>query len=351
MHIHRISYGLRGFGRITDYALRWAYMVTEQAKRRARIIAFFQKHGREATQEAFGTSPRTLARWQAALRKGQGQLEALNPGIRKPHRCRHRSWPEDVTSEIRRLRTEHPNLGPDKIALLMPAYVPAGFRLPKARTVARLIHDAPDRMRVFPVKVRHNGQIVPRKRAVRLRKPKNFVATYPGHCGAFDTVERFIHGCRRYVITFTDVYSRFSLAWATTSHASQAAAEFFALVQRLFPFPLAFVLTDNGSEFLKRFDEALRRLHAIHWHTYPKTPKMNAHDERFNRTIQEEFVDYHEGQLLVPARFNAELLRYLLWFNGERPHWGLRLQSPLQFLIQQHPEWCHMWWRDTSGFH
>lgn len=33
------------------------------------------------------------------------------------------------------------------------------------------------------------------------------------------------------------------------------------------------------------------------WYTYPKTPKMNAHAERFNRTVQEEFLDYHEDLL------------------------------------------------------
>jgi hypothetical protein len=33
----------------------------------------------------------------------------------------------------------------------------------------------------------------------------------------------------------------------------------------------------------------------------PKTPKMNAHIERFNQTIREEFVDYEEQQGRTPA--------------------------------------------------
>jgi transposase InsO family protein len=213
--------------------------------------------------------------------------------------------------------------------------------------VARIIADAPDKMRMFPVKVRHDGTVVPRRRAKKLRKPQHFQAAYPGHCVALDTVERFIHGCRRYVITMTDLYSCFALALATTSHASRAAGQFFTLARQLFPLPLQFVLTDNGSEFMKHFDASLRQQHLTHWHTYPKTPKMNAHDERFNRTIQEEFVDYHEPALLDPAAFNRLLYDYLLWHNTERPHWGLNLQSPLQYLFRTHPELCHMWWRDT----
>ena len=60
----------------------------------------------------------------------------------------------------------------------------------------------------------------------------------------------------------------------------------------LFPYPLTYVLTDNGSEVMKHIDQELRWLHKVHWHTYPKTPRMNVHAERFNRTIQEEFLLY-----------------------------------------------------------
>jgi transposase InsO family protein len=259
-----------------------------------------------------------------------------------------RQWPLEITREIRRLRTEYPNLGKEKLSPFLQAFCGEhALTCPKPKTIGRIIASAPDKMRTFPVKVRHNGQIVPRKRAVRVRKPKHFVATHAGHCGAFDTIERFIHGCRRYVLTFTDVYSRFSFAWATTSHASGAAKEFFTIVSTLFPYPLEHILTDNGSEFMKHFDQEVRALHKVHWHTYPKTPKMNAHCERFNRTIQEEFVDYHEPLLLNPYSFNKQLVPWLLWYNGERPHWSLKLKSPIQFLMEQNPKECNMWWPNT----
>ena len=60
---------------------------------------------------------------------------------------------------------------------------------------------------------------------------------------------------RRYVITFTDHYSCFAFARATQSHASLAAREFFGMVAEVFPYPLQSMLTDNGSEFTKHFDE------------------------------------------------------------------------------------------------
>jgi transposase InsO family protein len=90
----------------------------------------------------------------------------------------------------------------------------------------------------------------------------------------------------------------------------------------VFPYPFQSILTDNGSEFMKHFGEELRRLHKNHWHSYPRTPKMNAHVERFNRTIQEEFIDYHEELLITPNEFDPPLIPGLIWYNAERPHWA-----------------------------
>ncbi len=347
MQVLRRSYGVRGFVRLADYALRWSRMIAQTAKERTRLLAFWEQHGLAATIEAFGAKRSTLYGWKAELRKGGGKLEALNPQSTRPRRVRRREWPQAVKDEITRLRTAHPNLGKEKVALLLePFCAERGLRCPKDRTVGRLIHDLGG-LRVFPEKVRHDGTIVQRKREKVPRKPTGFVAQYPGHCVAFDTIERFIHGTRRYLLTFTDTHSRFSFAWATRSHASAAAAEFFRVVRYVFPVPWTYALSDNGSEFKKRFAAELRKLHLTHWKTYPKCPRMNPHEERFNRTLQEEFVDYHAGELLNPVTFNEKLVTHLLWHNAERPHWGLGLKSPIQFLVENHPEQSRMWWPNT----
>ena len=347
MQIHRLSYQVKGFVRLARYAIRWTRMITTKAKHKLKVLGFWKQYGLKAALDAFGVSRRTLYGWQDTLVKGNNQLEALNERSKRPQTVRKRAWPEAVTDRIRQLRDEHPNLGKDKIQVLLAPYCQANqLPIPSVSTIGNLIRDLGG-LRKFPIKVRHNGQIVPFKRAKRTRKPKHFIANYPGHCGSFDTVERLIHGSRRYVITFTDVYSRFSLAWATTSHASLAAKEFFDLTTFLFPFKLTNVLTDNGSEFMKHFDLELKRLHLTHWHTYPKTPKMNAHCERFNRSIQEEYVDYHANELLTPSKFNAGLMKYLIWFNTERPHWGLKLKTPTQFITTNFPKECNMYLTNT----
>ena len=83
------------------------------------------------------------------------------------------------------------------------------------------------------------------------------------------------------------------------------------------------------------------------WYSYPKTPKMNAHCERFNRTLQETFVDYHEDLLFTDLKeFNRKLAQWLLAYNTVLPHHSLNGFSPLQFLIQ-HNKKCQRYWTYT----
>lgn len=204
MQIIRTSYHIPGFVRLNAWALRWAYMITRSAKKRTRILAFWDKHGLLATQEAFGLSRSTLYAWKAQLKAGAGKLEALNPGSTRPKQVRRRDWPQTVKDQIRRWRADHPNLGKEKIyELLVPWCQARELPCPSARTIGRLIADAGG-LRHFPAKVTHFGRIVAKRRQLVLRKPKHFQATYPGHLVAFDTIERFVHGLRRYIITMTD---------------------------------------------------------------------------------------------------------------------------------------------------
>ena len=346
MHVQRVSYQVKGFVRLNDYAIRYFRMVTEQAKKKLSVLLFWEKYGIEATKEAFKVSQRTLFNWKRQWKQGGFQMESLNERPKRPLNVRKRMWPQEIKNEIKKLRNEHPNLGKEKIHVLLKSFCEERrLDLPSESTIGNLIRDMGG-LRIFPTKVRHNGTIVPRTRAKRARKPKQFKATYPGHCGSFDTVERIVHGSRKYVITFTDLYSRFSLAVGTTSHASLAAKEFFHLTAFLFPFPLKNILTDNGSEFQKHFDAEVKHLHKEHWHTYPKTPKMNAHAERFNRTLQEEYIDYHAGELLDTTKFNVGLFKHLLWHNTQRPHWGLKLKTPVQ-VIQEYAQECNMYLTNT----
>jgi transposase InsO family protein len=323
-------------------------MISIKAEQKYKAIKFCKKYGLKATLEAFEISRRTLFYWQAQLQQGRGKPEVLNEKSKRPRKVRTRNWPFEVIAEIKRLRKEHKNLGKEKINMLLKFFcTQRNLPCPSARTIGRIIANAPDKMRAIPTRINAKGKRIPIQKSKILHKPKGFLATFPGHCLAFDSIEKHINGCRRYVITCIDLCSRFAFSWATTSHASEAARQFFLLLLVVFPYRIYFILTDGGSEFKKNFSEELKKQYYIHWHTYPRTPKMNAHCERFNRTIQEEFLNYHHEELLDDIDlFNDKMIDYLLWYNGERPHWALGLKSPIQYLAQRDSE-CNMWWPNT----
>ena len=349
MQIHRLGYGVKGFWITTDYAIRLNRMVTKEAQRRAKILAFWNKHGLQATLDAYEVSRRTLYNWKKQNKEGKGRLEALNPKSRTPKTRRARLWPIEVIRTIKIIRTNHPNLGKEKIYPELKEYCDKlRITCPSIATIGRLIADDPNKMRMFVRRPSCGGkrkQVKSRKN--KARKPKGYIPKQPGECLALDTIEKIINGSRRYIITATDTYSRFSFAYSTNSHTSKEASFVLRAITKSFPYQIQYALTDNGSEFMKEFEHELQKQSSIHWYTYPRSPKMNAHVERFNRTIQEEFVDWHMDLLKDPYEFNKKVSDWLVWYNTKRPHKSLNLQSPIQFILNENPEECKMRWART----
>lgn len=349
MQFRSIGQEVKGFRQVAEYAIRCIYMVKDEARKRAKILRFWKRYGLNATLEAFVVSRRSLFEWKKRLKEGKGRLTSLNAKDKAPRKKRVRLWPIEILRMIKIIRSEHPNLGKEKVHPELKEFCDRQKLVcPSISTIGRLIKDDPSKMRMRVSRPSCAGRRIQRNdRKTKARKPKGYVPSKPGECLALDTVEKIIHGSRRYLITATDVYSRFAVAYATRSHASKEAAHVFKAIFQSFPYKIERVLTDNGSEFMKSFQTELEKTSTVHWYTYPRTPKMNAHCERFNRTIQEEFVDWNIHLLQDPEKFNEKLANYLVWFNTKRPHKSLKNQSPVQFLIQENPEECRMGWART----
>jgi putative transposase len=89
---------------------------------------------------------------------------------------------------------------------------------------------------------------------------------------------------------------------------------------------------DNGSEFEKDFKKACQELSLPQWYSRVRTPKDNAVLERFNRTIQEEFVDMAYAGVEDIKEFNQELTEWLVEYNAVRPHQALDYLTPLEYI-------------------
>ena len=91
------------------------------------------------------------------------------------------------------------------------------------------------------------------------------------------------------------------------------------------------VMTDNGSGYVaKLFRKALRMLGISHIRTRPYTPRTNGKAERFIQTLMREWA------YAIPYRSSdsraADLLRWLTWYNHQRPHASLGRRLPAQAL-------------------
>ena len=355
MRIFNIWRDVKGSGTLLENDLRFRYMITEQAKQRCRILAFWEKHGTSATEEAFNIKRRTLFLWKKKLKEGNGKLEALNPIKKTPKKKRKRIWDYRILEEIRRLRKEHKNLGKEKLHPLLADFCDSeGLTCPGVSTIGRLMKDMGG-LRDFPKKITGTGRVKKANRNKVLRKPKAFKALYPGHCIAFDTIEKQRNGKRMYVIVAVDLYTRTCFALGTKSHASNTMAHFLHLISILFPYGIKHVLSDNGSEFKKYFSLLIEKKSIVHFHTYPRTPKMNAHCERLNRSLQEEFIDFNLDDLFNNiTAFNKKFAKYLKFYNEKRVHHAFgNKYSPLQFMLQSKhykdnlPKECKNGWTYT----
>lgn len=101
------------------------------------------------------------------------------------------------------------------------------------------------------------------------------------------------------------------------------------------------VMTDNGSGYIaKLFRRTLERLSIRHIRTRPYTPKTNGKAERFIQTMLREWAN------AIPFRSSltreADLPRWLDWYNTKRPHMSINSKTPVQVLgcglIKPHPD-------------
>lgn len=140
--IHCKYTGIKGFITLYNYALKYRYMITKKALHKARVLAFWEKHGLEAAMEAFSVRKRALYYWKSRFASGGKKPEALNEKSKAPRIKRKRLWPEEVIAEIKRLRYAHPNLGKDKIYPLLKKFcIENNLKCPESSTIGRLIKD------------------------------------------------------------------------------------------------------------------------------------------------------------------------------------------------------------------
>jgi len=325
-------------------------------ERRVEIIKFFDEFGEKATRRAFAKSRSTIYLWKQKLKRAGGKLSALAPGDRTPISKRKRVVHPFIERFIVEYRTAHP--GADKTTItpaLTTACIRNGVKPVSESTVGRIINDLKAKGRLLRSnKITLNGRTgallvrEPKPKKKKMRR-KGFLPQFPGDLVQMDTITILAAGLKRYIFTAIDVNTRFAFAYAYKTNSSANGNDFLRKFLKVAPFVTRRFQTDNGSEFAKHFDHYCQENGLTHFFNYPKHPESNGYLERFNRTIQEQFVNLYEDYLDEPAIFNVKLMEYLIWYNTEKPHRGIENLPPLRYYLDQFlsPKKSNMLWTLT----
>jgi len=326
----------KGFWNMYNYGLKHFNpynMITKEAETRLKIIKYWNKYGLEATEDAFGAKRSTLYGWWKKYKESGYKIESLNPGSTARKNVNKREVHPLILKEIKRLRLEVcPNMGKEKVKKYLDVFCKKN-KLPvySESKIGRIIKDK--RIYHHRQKVYHNGRVKQVKKEKKKRLSKEFKAKKPGDLIQIDTVVRFDWNTKRYIITAVDIHSRYAFAFCYKRALSLNAKDFFKKLQKVFPYEIKAIQTDNGSEFHKYFKEYLEEKKITHYWNYPGKPFKQGHIEKFNRTIQEEFIDSNSVLLEDTSMFNEKLGDWMRWYNTKRFHWGLNLETPVDYLL------------------
>jgi len=112
-----------------------------------------------------------------------------------------------------------------------------------------------------------------------------------------------------------------------------AAARFLDVLLARMPFPVAALQVDGGSEFTAEFELACQARGLPLFVLPPRSPKLNGHVERAQRTHTEEFYEVTPEHWTVPE-LNCQLRAWEQIYNTVRPHQALGYLTPEQFVVR-----------------
>ena len=284
----------------------------------------YHHHGNTVARTCrhFGIASKTFHKWKK--RYNPHDLASLEDLPKRPKRTRCWEVTREEERRILALRTRHIRYGKMKLRVIYQTTYGEPVSSWKVQRVIQkhgLYYHA-RKNKMTQAKRKRSGL---KKRITELKKePRS------GFLIAVDTICLNVYGQRRYILTGIDVYGKVAFARMYPGHGSAYAADFLKRIHYLLDGKIENIQTDNGSEFGKYFMRASETLKLTHYHSRVRTPKDNAFDERFNRTLQDEFIAL--GHLTSDcAIFNRELTEWLIEYNFHRPHQTLEYLTPIQF--------------------
>lgn len=326
--------------------------LSKKARQRLKWMDWYFSHRKNAraTCRHFGISPDTFYTWFS--RYNPYYLPSLEDRSRRPKSFRKSDNPWQITDLTKILRRHFPTWSKDKLSPLFENFT-------KLELLIDTIEDREDQEKglkllfqvgQIPPERLHTssstiGRIIKKKgfffaktksqkvfsqsKIERVRADKSLRYLAPGSLIQIDVKHLWTPWNRRYYqFTAIDCKTRIKFAKCYPSLSSKTATCFLFETQKFLPFPIQNIQTDNGSEFLKYFHQALVEIK--HYFSYPHCPKDNCFVERVIQTDKYEF--YLNGNLYTEINLqNEKLAKWNYIYNYLRPHQALGNLSPMEY--------------------
>ena len=295
------------------------------------IIFYFSYGEQNAKQTAFhfGISRKTFHKW--LRRFEEKNLRSLEEHSREPAKKRDWLVTREEEQRIKQLRKENLELGKKKLKVLYCKRYQENISTWKIERVIRRFNLYPDPVsHKYQVEKKRKSSFKPKIRINRIRDSIKEINQF-GFLWHIDAIIIWWYGERRIIFTAIEDLTKIAFGRVYPSNTSAYACDFLKRLRYLVEGKVNLMHSDNGSEFKKSFEKACTTLGILQIYSRPKTPKDNPALEKFNDTIQREWLRYSEVGLDNIQEANQDLTTWLIKYNSVRPHQSLDYLTPLEY--------------------
>ena len=305
--------------------------ITQEAYKRQAVVKTAQRKGKTYASRMYGVSLSSVKRW---CRRYDGSWQSLKEKSHRPnsHPRQHTAREEEMIREA--VRQSYFRYGWEGAYMVAKE---GGY----SRSYSGFIYAA-KRLGLCGGK-----QEKPNIRKSDRRYPEILV---PGEKVQVDVKEvpyNCLKGAARrdgkhlYQWTAIDECTRIRFVYGFEEHTPENSVKFFKMLQKIFPFKIQTIQTDNGTEFTYKyisdtelcpFDIALKNAGVQHKLIPPRTPWHNGKVERSHRNDQRYF--YNWEKFASVEDLNRKLKDHLRGSN-RKPMRTLGGKSPLDLLREK----------------
>lgn len=321
--------------------------LSKKAQEKLEWIIFYETLGQRNaiyTASYFGINPKTLHKWLG--RFNEKNLTSLEEKSRRPVKTRGWTISKEEESNIIVLRKENMEYGKLKLKKL---YKDEYHRNISTWRIERVIR----KYNLYPDKLKHNYLVEKRKKSkpkIRINTIKEIIKNIRqfGFLWHIDAIIIWWYGERRIIFTAIEEYSKIAYARVYKTNSSAFSEDFLKRLLYLCEGKIEVMHSDNGAEFEGEFEKACRRLDIARVYSRAYTPKDNATLERFNSTVQHEWLDFSDIGLTDIDKANKDLTTWLIKYNSFRPHETLDYKTPLEYAQETFFKVLPMWSARTT---